>query len=304
VTLRVTDDKGATTSVTHDVMVTGTTPPPPPPPTNQSPTASFTFRTDGLSASFDGTDSQDPDGRIASYAWDFGDGGSDTGATSSHLYTTPGTYHVTLTVTDDQGATNAITHDVTVTGLSTNQSPTASFTFRTDLLTASFDGTGSRDPDGRIASYAWDFGDNKSGTGATPSHPYRTPGTYHVTLTVTDDQGATASAAKTITVRKVRTRTVLTVHRRLIQKGAKAVLVATVRPAAYVAVTGTLQVRDHGRVIRSWRLRGDALGERTVRIRVGGLSVGRHRLRITYTGSATTAASSSAVVVVRVVRRH
>ena len=53
----------------------------------------------------------------------------------------------------------------------------------------SFDGTGSSDPDGTIASYAWTFGDGNNGTGATPNHTYASAGTYTVTLTVTDDGG-------------------------------------------------------------------------------------------------------------------
>ena len=58
-------------------------------------------------------------------------------------------------------------------------------------LKASFDGTGSNDSDGTIASYSWDFGDGTAaGTSATPNHTYAAAGTYTVKLTVTDDNGA------------------------------------------------------------------------------------------------------------------
>ena len=43
---------------------------------------------------------------------------------------------------------------------------------------ASFDGSGSSDPDGTISSYAWDFGDGSTGTGVKPDHTYTTAGDY------------------------------------------------------------------------------------------------------------------------------
>ncbi|MBC8028496.1 MAG: PD40 domain-containing protein [Pyrinomonadaceae bacterium] len=63
-----------------------------------------------------------------------------------------------------------------------------------------FNGGGSFDPDGAIASYQWNFGDNTSGAGITPTHSYSTAGSYTVTLTVTDNDGATANATATATV--------------------------------------------------------------------------------------------------------
>ncbi len=158
---------------------------------NQAPSAAFTSSVNDLQASFDGSGSSDPDGTIASYAWDFGDSTPDgSGATPSHTYAAAGTYTVKLTVTDNKGATDSISHDVTVTA--PNQSPVAAFTSSVNNLQASFDGSGSQDPDGSIASYAWDFGDSTpDGSGATPSHTYATAGTYTVKLTVTDNKGAT-----------------------------------------------------------------------------------------------------------------
>ncbi len=63
-----------------------------------------------------------------------------------------------------------------------------------------FDGTSSTDPDNNIASYAWDFGDGKTGSGSIVDHTYENGGTYTVTLVVTDADGASSSATATVTV--------------------------------------------------------------------------------------------------------
>ena len=86
-----------------------------PPPPNQDPTAAFSSSCTSLSCTFNGSASSDPDGTIASYAWNFGDGATGTGATPGHAYSTAGDYQVTLTVTDDDGGTNAVTQTVTAT---------------------------------------------------------------------------------------------------------------------------------------------------------------------------------------------
>ncbi len=193
VTLTVTDNQGATSTANHSVTVTA------PVPANQAPTAAFTPACTNLSCSFDGSASADPDGTIASYAWDFGDGSTGTGAKPAHSYAAAGTYPVMLTVTDNQGATGSVSHSVTVT-VPVNQAPTAAFTPTCSNLSCSFDGSASADPDGTIASYAWDFGDGSTGTGAKPAHSYAAAGTYPVMLTVTDNQGATGTTSQPVTV--------------------------------------------------------------------------------------------------------
>ena len=172
---------------------------------NQNPTASFTAApTTGdapLPVGFDAAASTDPDGTIVSYDWDYGDQTTGSGQTPSHTYSGPGTYTVTLTVSDDRGGTATATTEVTVTD---NYSPTASFTAAPTTgeapLPVDFDATGSYDQDGTIVSYDWDYGDQTTGSGPTPSHTYTTPGTYTVTLTVTDIEAATATATGTIIV--------------------------------------------------------------------------------------------------------
>jgi PKD repeat protein len=165
---------------------------------NVLPTASFTSSANNLMASFDGTSSTDTDGTIASYAWTFGDTTSGTGAKPTHTYAIAGTYNVGLTVTDNSGGTNTITQPTTVSAA--NILPTAAFTSTSVNYTATFNASGSKDTDGTIASYAWTFGDNSTGTGVNPSHTYAAPGTYLVALTVTDNSGGTSVISHSVTV--------------------------------------------------------------------------------------------------------
>jgi chitodextrinase len=67
-------------------------------------------------------------------------------------------------------------------------------------LTVSFDGSGSRDPDGSITSYSWTFADGATASGASASHTYTRAGKYNAMLTVTDNQGAQSSSTVEITV--------------------------------------------------------------------------------------------------------
>ena len=86
---------------------------------NSPPTASFTFNCTDLGCTFDGSGSSDTDGSISSYNWNFGDGETATGETTSHTYAGGGTYDVTLTVTDNEGATDAVSQEVTVSAPNT-----------------------------------------------------------------------------------------------------------------------------------------------------------------------------------------
>lgn len=189
VTLTVTDNQAATTVLTKSITVAA----------NVAPVASFTASQTNLLAAFDASGSSDADGTVASYAWNFGDETTGTGLTASHTYTAAGSYQVSLTVTDNQGATNISTQTVSVTA-PPNQKPIAAFTASNTNLMASFDAGGSSDTDGTVASYAWDFGDGNTGTAVTATHTYTVAGSYQVTLTVTDNQGASNSVTKTVAV--------------------------------------------------------------------------------------------------------
>jgi PKD repeat protein len=148
----------------------------------------------GEISTFDGTASDDRDGGIVDYRWDFGDGARGTGARVDYAYPRPGTYRVTLTVRDDSAtATNLDTDRLTVV---VNEPPVADAGEDQIVTTSevSFDAGGSSDADGAIARYDWDFGDGTSGRGPTPTHVYDKSGTYRVTLTVTDDSGTIRSS--------------------------------------------------------------------------------------------------------------
>ena len=174
---------------------------------NHAPSASFVASPSTgsapLTVAFDASASSDSDtgDSIATFAWTFGDGGSGSGANVSHVYSTAGSFTATLTVTDTHGATGRATRTISV---NPNQAPTASMQFApgcgTAPLAVAFDGSRSSDADGTVASYAWDFGDGSSATGATPTHTYTNPGSYTVVLTVTDDGGSTSQWTDSITI--------------------------------------------------------------------------------------------------------
>ena len=183
VALTVTDDDGATATATQSTTVTAP---------NVPPTAVISASCTNLACSFDGSGSSDSDGSIVSYAWDFGDGATSTQAIDTHTYATPGDITVTLTVTDDRAGSTSTTQ--VVHPRNANQPPTAVVSVTCTALSCVMDGTGSTDPDGTLTSYAWDFGDGSQGTGSKPTHAYAIGGVYPVTLTVTDDRAATATA--------------------------------------------------------------------------------------------------------------
>ncbi len=150
----------------------------------------------------DSSASSDPDGEIVGFAWEFGDGTFDSTSDPSHTYAIAGTYDVTLTVLDDDGAFSSVTQSVKVAVRRVNASPTAAFSAAPDGLQVDFDGSASEDPDGTVESYAWSFGDGATEAGAKPSHTYAGAGTYTVTLTVLDDDGATGEHTASVTVRE------------------------------------------------------------------------------------------------------
>jgi PKD repeat protein len=183
---------------------------------NKPPVASFDFatvETIGDSAAgflFYANSSNDPGGEIVRYDWNFGDGTVAEGMIVTHSYSSAGQYLLTLTVTDDRGASATTTQTMVAVP---NQPPVANFEAQINgvpltTLTVtvnqviSFDGLSSQDPDGDIISYVWDFGDGTSlGEGSTVEHSYSEAGPYIITLTVTDDRGASSTKSQQIEIR-------------------------------------------------------------------------------------------------------
>jgi PKD repeat protein len=205
VTLTVTNDANQTATSTRTVIVDD--------PPSATLTPSTTLTTPGSTVSFSSVAaSPDTGGSITSYNWNFGDPGSAgntaTGAAPSHRYASAGVYTVTLIVTDDLGVSTAKTGHVTV-----DAAPTAAFTVSSNPVTAGsavgFDASGSGDSVGTITGYSWNFGDpgsaDNTATGRAPNHVYATPGTYAVSLTVTNDAGQSATLTASVTVNSVLT---------------------------------------------------------------------------------------------------
>jgi len=165
-----------------------------------------------LSVNFDGSGSNDSDGMITFYSWNFGDGSNGTGAMVDKVFSSPGLYSAVLTVTDDQGATGQVATLITVTDSSgevANDPPSAIIVASTHTgyapMSVVFDGSGSNDLDGEITAYSWDFGDGDVGSGVSTSHSFSSPGVYTVRLTVMDSDGDTSVASTTISVQQQQT---------------------------------------------------------------------------------------------------
>ena len=162
----------------------------------QPPVASFSFVENDLTVDFDASSSTD-DGSIVSWDWDFGDGSSASGEVVSHTYAEVGSYTVTLTVTDNDGATGSTSETVDAG----NPLPIANFSANQvfGTLDVDFDGSASSD-NGSVVSWDWDFGDGNTASGEVVSHTFASLGTFSVTLTVTDDEGATGATTMDVDV--------------------------------------------------------------------------------------------------------
>jgi PKD repeat protein len=195
--LTVTDDMGATASVTKSVTVSAP---------NAPPTADFGVSCTDLSCSFtDG--STDSDGSIASWTWNFGDGATSAAPSPSHTYASAGTYSARLTVTDDDGATAAISRTITVAGSEDSEAPVVIITSPddgaevSDSVTLSAYATDNREvvqinlyADGKLLCSGITSASCKWNLRKVPG------GTHTVGSDASDAAGNTASASVTFTV--------------------------------------------------------------------------------------------------------
>jgi len=157
----------------------------------------------------------DPEGGRVRLRFDWGDGSlsnwsglvsSNTSVSFSHTWSQVSSYTVRAIAQDEIGLNSSWSDPLTVTVAqvpSDNTTPIVSFVIPSNVTSnqsALFNASGCIDPDGVIISYLWDFGDGSQGTGETPTHVYRSPGYYTVTLTVTDNSGLTSSVSQLVIV--------------------------------------------------------------------------------------------------------
>src|SRR5262249_10663126 len=177
---------------------------------NHVPAATFTITPRNGSTSsrvtFDASGTTDKEGNINGYFWNFGDGTHAHGKLFKKKFTRVGSYTVVLTVTDKGGASDKAQRAIEI---SKNNPPIAKYKItplsgKGDTNTVfTYDASLSRDTDGTIEDYIWDFGDgSKKAHGKIVEHTYSKEGKYTVTLTVVDNAGGEGDAEAKLQVDK------------------------------------------------------------------------------------------------------
>ena len=193
VKLTVTDDDGATDSMTFYITVL-----------NRDPVAKIDLSATHINASesvgFDASNSYDLDGYITNYTWIFDGGVKEYGVKTTHQFGAQnGSQAIKLVVVDDDGAVSSA--DTTVRVGNLKPVAVAGLDDVVDTyVNLTFDGSKSYDPDGSIQGYTWNFGDGTLSNNAVDIHSWTENGTYNVTLLVTDNDGASSLASLKITV--------------------------------------------------------------------------------------------------------
>ncbi|MBT8048580.1 MAG: PKD domain-containing protein [Xanthomonadales bacterium] len=188
VKLTVKDNDDASGTKTHTVSVNIP---------NQAPVASFSVSCEELDCSFDASDSSDSDGKVESYEWSLGDGKRASGREISHSYAAEGDFSVSLTVRDDENATDNKSEIINVASLS--DGPVANFTYSCKGKVCTLEAEYSIESE--IAQYSWDFDDGSTGEGSTVVHEFRRGGYYAVSLKVVERSQATATKTRGISIR-------------------------------------------------------------------------------------------------------
>jgi len=189
VSLTITDETGCQNTTSRSIQVVS------------NPIADFSYVDACFGSPVQFTDLSSANGGpdLNTWEWDFGDlssGGNNTSTLQnpSHIFTNPGTYTVSLTVTNTQGCSDIISTDIIINAL-----PTVDFTIDNNTVCfgdfAQFEGIGAN-----IVNWSWDFGDGGTATGQTQSYLYDQTGTYTVTLTGTDIDGCVNSVSKEVSI--------------------------------------------------------------------------------------------------------
>lgn len=155
----------------------------------------------GDSVAFSAT-SSDPAGLSLTYSWSFGDNTATvSGQSVNHTFANAGTYTVTATATNTANLSKSSTKSVIVAAKEVLSTPTISASSTTANVgqTITFNGSAT-DSTNAALTYAWNFGDNTTGSGASVSHSYSAAGNYTVTLTVNSSTGLTKSSTAAIGV--------------------------------------------------------------------------------------------------------
>ncbi|OQY51059.1 MAG: hypothetical protein DRR08_11350 [Candidatus Parabeggiatoa sp. nov. 2] len=193
--LRITDDEGESATDEQEIFI----------PEQQSPVAKMTAKpTLGVKPPFtvnlDGRESSHPDGLpIISYAWKASDGQTASGETATMTFAAPGEYTMTLTVFVVSNNNNIASTNEAKATVIVNAPPTADFTLTetpvqgTKSIVVKLNASASYDPDGGIDKFEWQACDGQTASGKQATLTLDKPSNCAITLTVTDNQGATDS---------------------------------------------------------------------------------------------------------------
>lgn len=135
-------------------------------------------------------------GNPVSWNWDFGDGGISSSQNPTHTYSSSGSFSVRLIISNAQGCSDTLTNSIFV-----NTVPVPNFTADSVCFGNITNFRNLSTNSQPITTYYWDFGDGNSSFSTNPSYVYSSPGTYSVTLTVTNNGGCDSSITKLVVVR-------------------------------------------------------------------------------------------------------
>lgn len=131
-------------------------------------------------------------GPNTTYYWTYGDGSTGTGLYTSHSYNQPGVYSVCLTTTNTAtNCTSVYCDSIRVSDF--NFACYVSFSSVQSIIDLSVLFTAYTKSNSNVSLY-WDFGDNTTGTGVSPTHTYANPGMYNVCLTMIDSANSCTSS--------------------------------------------------------------------------------------------------------------